>query len=52
MYENGKYLKSIADYSKIVFDEIKYLKDIASMNVTHTILTNASKNFHDENVKI
>ena len=48
--ENGKYLKSIADDSKIVCDEIIYVVDIKSANVTNTIPTNVtgtvSSDFH------
>ena len=41
--ENGKYLKSIADGSKIVFDEIT--------NATDNVSKNVSKNFHNKKVR-
>ena len=41
--ENGKYLKSIADDSKIVFDEIT--------NATDNVSKNMSKNFHKKKVR-
>ena len=43
IYENGKYLKNITDYSKIVFNGIICLIDIVS---------SASTNSHGKNVKI
>ena len=36
IYENGKHLKTISDYSKIVSYEILYVMDIASTNLAHT----------------
>ena len=48
IWENNKYLKSIADNSKIVYNEITM--DTASANVTNTIPRNVtitvSTNFH------
>ena len=40
IYENGKYLKSIADTSVIVCDEMIIAIDEVSTNVTNTIPTN------------
>ena len=40
IYENDKYLKSIADTSVIVCDEIINATDSVSTNVTNTISTN------------
>ena len=40
--ENGKYLKSIANDSKIVFDEIANVMDIVSTKITNAIVTNAT----------
>ena len=42
--ENGKYLKSVTDDTKIVCDETRYFMDIVSTNVTNTIPTNVSRN--------
>ena len=35
--ENGKYLKSIADDSKIICNEITYAMDIVSTNISTTV---------------
>ena len=35
--ENGKYLKSIADNSKIICDEVTYAIDIVSTNMSTTV---------------
>ena len=35
--ENGKYLKSIADNSKIICDEVTYAMDIVSTNMSTTV---------------
>ena len=40
--ENGKYLKNFADDSKIVYDEIMYVMDVASTNLTNIIPTNVT----------
>ena len=37
--ENSKYLKHIVDYSVIPFDEIMYVMDVVSTNITNTIST-------------
>ena len=54
--ENSKYLKSIADTSVIVCDEIIYVMDIVSTRMTNTIATNATStvsiNCHSKKVKI
>ena len=39
--ENSRYLKSIADISVIVFDEVINAMDSVSKNVTNAISTNA-----------
>ena len=41
IYENAKYLKSIVDDSKIVFDGIIYIMDIVPTNVTSTASINS-----------
>ena len=41
--ENGKYLKSVLDDSKILCNEIISATDIVSTNVTNTIPTNVTK---------
>ena len=40
--ENGKYLKSKVDDSKIVFDEIMFITDIMSIKMTNTKPTNVT----------
>ena len=37
IFENGKYLRIIVDDSKILCDEIIYVMDIVSTNMTITI---------------
>ena len=53
--ENGKYLKSITDTSVIAYDEIMYVMDIVSTNMTNTITTNATStvsiNCHNKKVR-
>ena len=39
--KNGKCLKSIVDDSKTVYDEIIYVMDIASTNITSTVSINS-----------
>ena len=41
-YKNGKYLQSIADDSKNVYDEIIYVMNVVSTNMTNTIATNTT----------
>ena len=45
--ENGKYLKSIVDDSKIMCGEIIYDLDISSTNVTNTIAPSTISINHD-----
>ena len=53
--ENGKYLKSIVDDSKIWCDEIIYVMDIVPTKMTNTIAVNATStvsiNCHNRNVR-
>ena len=44
-WENGKYLKNIADDSKIVCDKIINFVDIVQINVTSIISDNVSNKF-------
>ena len=44
-WENGKYLKNIADDSKIVCDKIINFMDIVQINVTSIISDNVSNKF-------
>ena len=48
--ENGKYLKSNVDDSKIVYNEIIYAIDIVSTKMTNTIPKNMSINYHNKKV--
>ena len=49
--ENGKYLKSIVDDSKIVCDKIRYVMNIVSTNVANIVLTNVSTNSDGKKVR-
>ena len=51
IFENGKYLKSIVDNSRIVCDEIIYVMDIVSTKMTNTIATNVPTNSDGEIVR-
>ena len=51
IYENGKYLKSIADTSVITCDEIISVTDIISTKITNTIATNVTRNCHSKKVR-
>ena len=51
VYENIKYLKSIAHTSLIVFDEIISVMDIVLTEKTNTIATNVSISCDSENVR-
>ena len=55
IYENSKYLKSIADTSVIACDEIISVMAIVSTKMTDTIATNvmstASINYHSKKVR-
>ena len=42
IYEGSQYLKGIVDNSKIVYDEIIYIMDIVSTNVTNTTPVNVT----------
>ena len=50
IFENSKYLKSIADTSVIACDEIVSVMDIVSTKMTNTIATNVTKNWHSKKV--
>ena len=48
--ENSKNLKHIVDYSVIPFDEIMYVIDVVSTNITNTIsthMTNITATYSD-----
>ena len=49
--ENSKYVKSIADTSVIMCDEIISVMDIVSKKMTNTIATNVSINCHTKKVR-
>ena len=49
--ENSKYLKSIADTSVIVWDEIMSVLDIVSTKMTNNIATNVLINSDDKKVR-
>ena len=53
--DNGKYLKSTADDSKVVCDEIIYIMDIVSINMANTMAKYATStvsiNCHNKKVK-
>ena len=49
--ENDKYLKSIADTSVIVCDEIMSVMDIVLTNMINTTATNISTNCHTKKIK-
>ena len=51
IYENDKYLKSIADTLLITFNKIISVMDIASRKITNTIATNESINCHNKKVR-
>ena len=49
IFENSKYLKSIADTSEIAFDDIISVTDIVSSKMTNTIVTDVSITCHNKN---
>ena len=51
IYENSKYIKSIADTSVIACDEIISVMDIASTKMTNTIATYVSIKTHNQKVR-
>ena len=49
--DNSKYLKSVADTSVIIRNEIIYVVDIASTKITNIIETNVTKKCHIKKVR-